>query len=265
MSSRTAAELGDRVRLARLRALADRAGRSPTGLSGGQPGHEARTLRQVAEPGERVVHSPAGLRRLRGVAGAGAGDLHRGPPGVRPARDHATGGRAPAGAPPLRLRADHDGRGAGRGRRADQCGPGLRGVATYLLAAQHLPLARCAELLADLLGAAVSGGRLNAERRASRRPSRRSCSVRRGADSPHSWVPSWRSRRPRPRRNTEGRGPKLDLAPGIPSRHGQHRPCTTRDNGAHCDSRRQLARLVQMSLRDLPLTFRIKCQVRALS
>jgi transposase len=43
-----------------------------------------------------------------------------------------------------------------------QYGPGLRGLATYLLAAQHLPLARCAELLTQLLGANVSEGTLAA-------------------------------------------------------------------------------------------------------
>ena len=39
-----------------------------------------------------------------------------------------------------------------------QYGPGVRGVATYLCGAQHLPVARAAETLADLLGAPVSDG-----------------------------------------------------------------------------------------------------------
>ena len=43
-----------------------------------------------------------------------------------------------------------------------QYGSGLRGLATYLLVAQHLPLARCAELLAELLDAPVSEGTLAA-------------------------------------------------------------------------------------------------------
>jgi transposase len=43
-----------------------------------------------------------------------------------------------------------------------QYGPGLRGLATYLLAAQHLPLARTVELFTELLGATVSQGTLAA-------------------------------------------------------------------------------------------------------
>ncbi len=39
-----------------------------------------------------------------------------------------------------------------------QYGPGVRAVATYLCGAQHLPVGRAAETLADLLGAAVSEG-----------------------------------------------------------------------------------------------------------
>ena len=39
-----------------------------------------------------------------------------------------------------------------------QYGPGVRAVATYLTGAQHLPLARTAQTLADLLGAPVSAG-----------------------------------------------------------------------------------------------------------
>lgn len=41
-----------------------------------------------------------------------------------------------------------------------QYGPGLRGLATYLLAGQYLPLARTAELLGELSGARISQGSL---------------------------------------------------------------------------------------------------------
>ncbi len=41
---------------------------------------------------------------------------------------------------------------------AASTGPGVRGVATYLCGAQHLPVARAAETRADLLGAPVSDG-----------------------------------------------------------------------------------------------------------
>jgi len=62
----------------------------------------------------------------------------------------------------VRLRDRNDGRpgrrGAGRDRRADPVRAGVRAVATYLAAAQHLPLARTADTLADLLGAPVSVG-----------------------------------------------------------------------------------------------------------
>jgi len=43
-----------------------------------------------------------------------------------------------------------------------QYGPGLRGLACYLMAAQHLPLARTAELLAELFEVGVSEGTLAA-------------------------------------------------------------------------------------------------------
>jgi hypothetical protein len=42
-----------------------------------------------------------------------------------------------------------------------QYGPGLRGLATYLLAGQYLPLARTAELLTELVGAPISEGSLS--------------------------------------------------------------------------------------------------------
>lgn len=41
-----------------------------------------------------------------------------------------------------------------------QYGPGVRGLATFLLAGQYLPLARTAELFTELLGSPVSQGSL---------------------------------------------------------------------------------------------------------
>lgn len=128
--------------------------------SGGQPGHEGRTLRQVTTPDERVVHSP------RACAGCGES--------LAEAPVTSTEARQVFDLPEIALRVvehvlEHRRCDCGQTTMAAvpfgvgapaQYGPGLRGVATYLLAAQHVPLARCAELLADLLGAAVSEGTL---------------------------------------------------------------------------------------------------------
>ena len=56
------------------------------------------------------------------------------------------------------VRAHHHGRRPDGVSAPTQYGPGVRGVATYLCGAQHLPVGRAAETLADLLGAAVSEG-----------------------------------------------------------------------------------------------------------
>jgi transposase len=130
--------------------------------SGGQPGHQGRTLRQVQEPDERVVHSP--------TVCAGCGASLAGAPVT------STEGRQVFDLPEVALRVtahvlEHRRCGCGQTTMAAapagvgapvQYGPGLRGLATYLLAAQYLPLARCAELLAELLGAPVSEGTLAA-------------------------------------------------------------------------------------------------------
>lgn len=130
--------------------------------SGGQPGHLGRTLRQVPKPDERVIHRPRTC--------TGCGTSLAGAPVV------STEARQVFDLPELALRVtEHviEHRRcrcgtttmapvpAGAGAPA-QYGPGLRGLAVYLLAAQHLPLARTAELLAELLGAAVSQGTLAA-------------------------------------------------------------------------------------------------------
>ena len=129
---------------------------------GGQPGHPGATLRQVDRPDERVLHRPV---RCSGcgaslVAAPAVGVERRQVfdlPEIRVrvvehvlARCRCRCGRLTAAPAP-----------AGVGAPA-QYGPGVRGLAGYLLTAQHLPLARTAELLAELLAAPVSEGSLAA-------------------------------------------------------------------------------------------------------
>jgi transposase len=132
----------------------------PDRPSGGQPGHPGRTLRQVADPDERVIHRP------QSCAGCGAS--------LADAPVTSVEARQVVDLPELALRVvehmlEHRRCHCGQTTMAPapdgvgapvQYGPGLRGVATYLLAAQHLPLARTADLLAELLGAPVSQGTL---------------------------------------------------------------------------------------------------------
>lgn len=128
--------------------------------SGGQPGHEGRTLRQVETPDEAVVHQPAAC----GGCGASLVDA----PVV------STESRQVFDLPPIVLRVvqhalEHRRCGCGQVTMAAapagvgapaQYGAGMRALATYLLAAQHLPLARTAELLTELVGAPISQGSL---------------------------------------------------------------------------------------------------------
>jgi transposase len=128
--------------------------------SGGQPGHEGTTLRRVKDPDERVVHRPA--------ACAGCGAKLAEAPVV------STEARQVFDLPEIVLRVvehalEHRRCGCGRVTMAPtpagvggpvQYGPGVRALATYLQAAQHLQLARTAELLAELIGAPVSEGSL---------------------------------------------------------------------------------------------------------
>lgn len=128
--------------------------------SGGQPGHEGRTLSQVQHPDEAVHHEPAAC------AGCGASLAHA--PVV------STEARQVFDLPPIRLsvtehRLEHRRCDCGHTTMAHapagvgapaQYGPRVRGLATYLLAGQYLPLARTAELLTEVLGAPVSQGSL---------------------------------------------------------------------------------------------------------
>ena len=127
---------------------------------GGQPGHPGATLGQVATPAERVRHRP------EVCAGCGAA--------LAEASVVSTEHRQVFDLPEIALRVvehalEHRRCGCGRVTMADppagvtapaQYGPGVRALATYLLAGQHLPLARTGELLAELIGAPVSQGSL---------------------------------------------------------------------------------------------------------
>lgn len=140
------------------RSLRERTDRRP----GGQPGHPGHTLHRVADPDERVTHSPAACTRCG-----------------RPLTDASVVGaetRQVFDLPEIALRVtehllEHRRCGCGRMTTAVappgvgapvQYGPGVRGLATYLLAAQHLPLARVAELFDELLDAPISEGSLAA-------------------------------------------------------------------------------------------------------
>ena len=138
------------------RSQRERTDRAP----GGQPGHEGRSLRQVEVPDERVVHTPGAC----GGCGRSLADA----PVV------STGARQVFDLPEIVLRVvehvlEHRRCGCGRTTMAPvphwvgaptQYGMGARGLATYLLAAQHLPLARTTELLTEVLHAPVSEGSL---------------------------------------------------------------------------------------------------------
>jgi transposase len=136
------------------KSLRGRSGRKP----GGQPGHEGRTLRQVATPDE-VVHEPASC------TGCGA-EL---PADSRPA---SVVRRQVFDIPKITVRVvEH--RLVSRRCRCGQVtaaagpagvgapvsyGPHAAAIAVYLCLGQHLPVERTAGLLADLFGTPMSAG-----------------------------------------------------------------------------------------------------------
>lgn len=135
--------------------------RRPSGRKpGGQPGHGGGTLAAVADPDEVVWHSP--------VCCAGCGASLDGAPVEGCER------RQVFDLPEIRLRvvehaAERCRCGCGQLTAASfpagvlaptQYGPGVRALAIYLIARQHLPYQRTAELFADWLGAPVSTGTL---------------------------------------------------------------------------------------------------------
>jgi transposase len=131
-------------------------GRAP----GKQPGAPGAHLAQVADPDEVVVHRP------ERCAGCG-GDLTLAPITGMEARQVFD-------LPEVRLwvcehRAERRQCGCGQvtagvfpeQARAAACyGPGVRGLASYLMVAHHLPVERAAQVLGDALGASVSAGTL---------------------------------------------------------------------------------------------------------
>lgn len=150
----------ERRQLAREKAkeLADRskAKRRP----GKQPGDAGKTLEMRADPDEVVTHAP----RCCASCGAGLADAEVTaverrqvfdlPPVTVKVTEHRVetrrctcGATSTAGFPP-------------EARSAACYGPFVRALAAYLMGRQHLPVARTAELLSDVLGAPVSTGML---------------------------------------------------------------------------------------------------------
>jgi len=135
--------------------------RRPSGRKpGGQPGHEGGHLAQVAAPDEVIDHVPSSC----GGCGADLGD------GVDVGR-HA---RQVFDLPEIRLSAvEHRAwtRRCGCGHETTaafpaavtapaQYGPRVRALGLYLIAHQHLPYARAAQLLSDWTGQQISTGTL---------------------------------------------------------------------------------------------------------
>jgi transposase len=127
---------------------------------GGQPGHEGTTLRQVKVPDAVVVHAPRSC-------GSCGGSLAAAPVA-------STETRQVFDLPEIALRVvehrlQHRECDCGAVTMAPapagvggptQYGPGVRALAVYLLAGQHLPLARTAELLGEIVAAPLSQGSL---------------------------------------------------------------------------------------------------------
>ena len=143
---------------------APRSLRRPSGRSrGGQDGHDGAGLAQVAAPDEVVVHAPPAC------AGCGASLL--GAPVVS-IESRQVFDVAPVALSVVEHRLQHRrcacgittmARAPARCTRAPaQYGPGVRAVAVYLVSAQHLPYARAAQVMSDLLGAPVSAGSIAA-------------------------------------------------------------------------------------------------------
>jgi transposase len=144
------------------RSLRGRSGRR----AGGQPGSTGTTLRQATNPDEVVVHRPDRCRGCRGHLDAAAVT--------------STAVRQVFDVPPLRVRViEHrvltcrcDGCGQTTAAMAPagvaapvQYGPGVAAIVVYLAVRQHIPVARLAELCAEVLGIEVSTGWVAAQLR----------------------------------------------------------------------------------------------------
>src|SRR6266545_524839 len=131
-------------------------GRAP----GKQPGAPGAHLAQVGDPDEVVVHRPercdgcGGDLTLAPVTGVEARQVFDLPQvrlwvcEHRAERRQCACGQLTAGVFPAAARA------------AACYGPGVRGLAGYLMVAHHLPVERAARVLGDALGASVSAGTL---------------------------------------------------------------------------------------------------------
>src|SRR3954469_16842494 len=137
------------------KSLRGRSGRKP----GGQPGREGRTLRQVAPPDEVVLHEPSAC------AGCGSALPADGPPAGIIRRQVFDIPQIPVRVVEHRLLCRRCScgtvtRAAGpAGMSAPvQYGPHAAAIAVYLCLGQHLPVARTADLLAELFGTPMSVG-----------------------------------------------------------------------------------------------------------
>ena len=135
--------------------LRGRSGRKP----GGQPGHQGRTLRQVAVPDEVVVHEPGACAGCGGPLAA-----HDRPAGVtrrqvfdipkitvRVVEHRLVSRRCRCGT--VTIAAGPAGVSA-----PVRYGPHAAAIAVYLVLGQHLPVQRTAGLLAELFGTPMATG-----------------------------------------------------------------------------------------------------------
>lgn len=137
------------------KSLRGRSGRRP----GGQPGHEGRTLRQVATPDEVVVHEPGACVGCGTELGTGDRpvkvvrrqifDIPK--VEVRVVEHRLVSRRCACGA--ITQASGPAGVGA-----PVQYGPHAAAIAVYLCLGQHLPVERTASLLADLFGTPMAAG-----------------------------------------------------------------------------------------------------------
>jgi transposase len=125
---------------------------------GKQPGAEGRHLSQVEQPDHRVVHRPGmcsgcgGDLSAASVVGSEKRQVFDLPPIAAEVTEHVSQrvacacGHVTAGIFPVEAK-------------APACwGPGVGALGLYLTQRQHIPVARAAEMLSDVLGAPVSTG-----------------------------------------------------------------------------------------------------------
>jgi transposase len=137
-----------------------RCGRRRAGGRVSNPRAPGTALAQVVEPDEVVDHVPAACA---GCGSGLAGAVPAGPPVRRQVRD------LPPVRPMVTEHRLHRRRCRGCGQRTTAAapagvnapayyGPNLRALAAYLLVFQHVPVERCAQLIADVCGTNVSTG-----------------------------------------------------------------------------------------------------------